>query len=96
MKLSRLYLPNAPFVGALARSLQSIDAKRDGCSIDLDDRTGMVSIVKGPAASILLPSGAIADVADVQEDANAGAPSGLAPTAPRRGRPPKNPPPVQG
>jgi len=95
IKLSRMALPHVPFVGALNKNTSTVDADRDNCEMVYDPRTGVTSIFKGDRVSILLPSGAVGDVAEQQEEADAGPANGAAVPAPRRGRPPKNPPPVQ-
>jgi hypothetical protein len=94
MKLDRITLPAAVYIGALAEIVQNIDAARKGCELHVDTRTGTVSVFKGEKLSLILPSGAAADVSEDQGDEDAD-PAGGAPKATRgRTRAPKNPPPV--
>jgi hypothetical protein len=94
MKLDSLSLPTPLYFGALNETLGRIVAKTKGCELTYDPRTGVVSIFKGDRASLLLPSGAIADISDDQGETDAGA-EPAAGQGPRRGRPPKGAPPVQ-
>lgn len=94
MKLDRLTLPNAPFLGALNQNTSHVEAARHGCELNLDPKTGLVAIFKGDRVT-LVKDWLSVDVSDTQEDADDAAAGGGAGAPPRRGRPPKNTPPVQ-
>ena len=97
MKLTHLWLPKAAQIGALGKLVQYIAADRDNCEIEYDPRSGAVSVFKGERVSLILSSGAIAELAEDQpeEKADAGAPRSASAKTSSRARTAKPTPPVQ-
>lgn len=98
MKLQRVTLARASWVGAVGGMADSIDINRGngtGCDIEFDPGTGLVSVYKGTAPVTIIRDWVAADLAEDQGEVTDAAAGGSAGKAPKRGRPPKNPPPVQ-
>ena len=95
MKLSKVNLSRARYIGAINATVESLSPSIHGVEMEYDPRTMLVTVYKGDRIS-LVREWATADVSDEQEGDDAGAES-LPERAPGRGaRPKKQPTPVPG